>query len=375
MKNSFSVGAKLLTTFLFLFLLQTTNAQTPTPTPPDTGEDTGEILKVDSRLVIVPVSAIDANGAPVMNLTKTDFRLAEEGKTQEIAEISSAEDVPLEIALLIDVSSSVNSLFEYEKDAAARFLQGVMKPQDRAAVFLVGDQPKMIQPRDTAEKTAATIRAIVPDKKFTAFYDTVFAALDYLKKNAPERSRRVILTLTDGEDTYSRNTLKVYQRADREIGAKINSLTTKQLAEIRNRYRIEAQEKNYGEILRGLQNADTVFYSINPSGTSIRFNRITSRGQAGLDKFANETGGTAFLPEILPQNLKNEPLKNGENERKNKESLDRIFRQIAAELRAQYLLQYYSQAEFAPGKYVGLRVDSPTKTNIRIKSRQGYFSK
>jgi Ca-activated chloride channel family protein len=387
LKNFLKLTFGLVITFYFLGLA---NAQQPTPTktPADreriavpqespkpkeqsTGED--EVIKVNSKLVVVPVSVINADNQPVLNLTAKDFQLQEEGKLQEITEVSNAEQVPLEIALLIDVSSSINLLFDYEKDAAARFLQNVMRPGDHASVFLIGEKPILAQPRDTAEKTAATIRAINPTKSQTTFFDTILAAINYLKKNSPEHTRRVILTLTDGEDTYSKNTLTAYEGAYREMDKKINRLTQAERVEIMNRYRLLAQEKNYSRILRDLQNADTVFYSINPAGASLKINKISFRGQDGLQKFANETGGTAFLPQVSSP-IAGNPLRNSEYVKQNAENLEKIFQQIAAELRAQYLLQFYSESNFPTGKYVTLKAEVPSGTNLRVKARKGYFA-
>jgi VWFA-related protein len=358
------------------------SAQQPTPTPAPTerervaapiAEDDGEVIRVDSKLVVVPASVLDANGQPVMNLTAKDFRVEEEGRAQEVAEISNAEQIPLEIALLIDVSSSVNQLFEYEKAAAARFLKDVMKPEDRVSIFLVGERPVMVQPRESADRAIETLRTVTPTKKYTAFFDSVTSAVDYLKRNAPQRSRRVILTLSDGEDTYSTNTLASYERAYKEMDKKINTLTQTQRVEILNRYRLEAQDKNYSRILRDLQSADVVFYSINPSANLLKLNKISLRGQEGMQKFAEETGGTAFLPQIYG-GAQGRPLEIADNNRKNEEGLDRIFRQIAAELRAQYLLQYYSEANFPSGKYVRLNTALNNKPGLRIKARRGYFA-
>ena len=287
------------------------NAQQPTPTTspenrervavpqetPKPKEQSGaddEIIKVNSKLVVVPVSVIDVNGQPVMNLTIKDFQLEEEGRLQEISEISSAEQVPLEIALLIDVSSSTNSLFEYEKSAAARFLKGVMRPDDRASVFLVGEKPTLIQPRDTAEKIAQSIAAISPTKNQTAFFDTVLLAADYLKRNAPPRSRRVIVSLSDGADNWSNLTREAEKNAWRSVD--VNALTSKKRNEIAQQTD-QAQRKAQDKVLRELQNADMVFYSVSPAGSSVKFNKIILRGQDGLQKFAVETGGTAFLPQ------------------------------------------------------------------------------
>lgn len=339
-------------------------AQTPKPTPPPADDD--DVIKIESRLVVVPVSVVDANGEPVLGLKEQDFRVLEENKPQEIAEISAAEKVPLEIALLIDVSSSVNKIFELEKSAAAQFLQEVMRPGDHATIFLITDRPVLMQQRDSAQKTAINVRSITPTKSATAFYDTVRAATQYLSKNAPARSRRVVLTISDGEDNYSEFTRK--SEVESLKGLDINKITQKDLdkrAVHTSRAHVLAQE----DVMKSLQNADTVFYSVNPSGPSVRLNIASRRAQNALQRFADQTGGTAFLPEFISE-------KDSQSfEQKNIQILERIFRQISAELRAQYLVQYYSEADFPQNKYVKLDVSLNNPQNRRVRARQGYFVK
>lgn len=342
----------------------------PSQTPPPATDD--EVIRVDSRLVVVPASVLDANGQPVMNLTAQDFRLAEEGRAQEIAEISSAEQVPLEIALIIDTSSSVNPLFEYEKQAAARFLREVMKPEDRASIFLAGERSTMLQPRESAERVAATLQDVQQPttQTPTAFFDTVSAAIDYLKRNAPQRSRRVILTLSDGADNWSNLMREAEKVAVR--GIDIDRVTRAQLDKRTERTE-RVFQKAADKVLRELQSADLTFYSINPAGMSIKLNKEAARGQNGLQKFADETGGTPFLVNVLPA-VKGSPLQSNENKSRNEEILTQIFRQIAAELRAQYLLQYYSETNFPSGRYVKLETALNNKPNLRVKARRGYFA-
>src|SRR4051794_25924086 len=85
------------------FFSSSSIAQTPTPKP--TKED-DEVIKVSSRLIVVPVSVTDTQGQPVQGLTAADFRIAEEGRPQKIENVGTADAVPLEIALLFDVSAS-----------------------------------------------------------------------------------------------------------------------------------------------------------------------------------------------------------------------------------------------------------------------------
>jgi VWFA-related protein len=118
-----------------------------------------------------------------------------------------------------------------------------------------------------------------------------------------------------------------------------------------------------------LQNADTVFYTINASGPSVKLNIASQRAQNALQQFADETGGTAFLPQFITE-------KNSASfEKQNSQILDNIFRQISAELRAQYLLQYYSEGDFPNNKYVKLDVNLNNPQKLRVRARKGYFVK
>jgi Ca-activated chloride channel homolog len=357
---------------LFNVFAEAQEQQTPTPTPtPKQAEEVVEdegVLKVSSTLVTVPVSVTDAAGQPVKGLTINDFRLAEEGRAQQLEQLGNPEEVPLEIALLFDVSSSVNKIFELEKDAAARFVQSVMKPQDRATLFLIGEKPVLGQTRSTADEAAVKIRAVLPASRVTAtaFYDTLTAATEYLRQTAPSRSRRVVLVFSDGEDNYSDAVRNVEVASLR--GVKVDTLTQKDLDK-RADQTARAHGSAQAKVLRDLQNADTVFYSINASGPSVKLNKASLRAQNAMQRFADETGGTAFLPQFANEK------ETRYFEQRNTETLERIFQQISAELRAQYLLQYYSDANYQEGKYVKLNVNLTSRPNLRLRARQGYFAK
>jgi hypothetical protein len=101
----------------------------PTPTPAPPKDEDFEVIRVSSNLVMVPVSVVNAQGEPVRGLQVGDFRLDEEGRTQEITEIGNPDEVPLDIAILFDVSSSVSQkgFFLFQQQAAASFLKQVLK--------------------------------------------------------------------------------------------------------------------------------------------------------------------------------------------------------------------------------------------------------
>lgn len=298
-------------------------APQPSQTPPESetaDDEGGEVIRVSSNLVVVPVSVTDAKGQPVMGLAVKDFRLEEEGRVQEIAQIGDPEQVPLDIAILLDVSSSVDARFSFEQEAAARFLKQVLKPVDTATVFAIDATPRLLQTRATAEVASAKLMTIGPAKGFTAFYDTVVDAARYLAKSAPPQHRRVIVVISDGADMYSE------------------------------------RFKTLVSALTEVQKAEAVFYSINPSGQTMHLNIMTQRGQQGMEQIAQATGGTSFVPQKL-------------------EDLNAVFSQIAAELRSQYLLQYYSTDESANGKFLRIKVGIPTRPQLRVRARQGYYAK
>jgi hypothetical protein len=156
----------------------------PTPTPAPLRDEDFEVVRISSNLVMAPVSVVDAKGDPVHGLQVGDFHLEEQGRQQQIAQIGNPDEVPLEIALLIDVSGSTNARFVFEKEAAASFLKQVLKPVDRAAVYMIDRSPVLKMMAASADQASTGVRSIEPavDKGPTAFFDTVLEAAQYLAK-------------------------------------------------------------------------------------------------------------------------------------------------------------------------------------------------
>ena len=347
----------ILTFAVFSFAQNAPARPTPTPTPAPVIEDDGEVIKVNSKLVTVPVSVTDLQGAPVPGLKVSDFRLLEENRQQTLDQLNAADEVPLEIALLIDISSSVDPMFEMEKMAAAKFLRDVMRPSDRASIFTVGSTPYLLLPRDTAEKAGEKVTSVVAQRKSTAFYDSLITAADYLQKNAPPTSRKVIVIISDGDDSSSDVMQNLIAKTDLLIARDFDKLTDKKRNELYIKARADARNQIKDRLSLTMQNGDVVFYSLNPAGNSYHLNVISQFGQETMKIFADQTGGAAFLL-------------------KKPEDLDQIFRQLTNELRAQYLLQYYTDTDYPIGRYVNLKVSVPGRaTQVRVRARQGYYVK
>jgi Ca-activated chloride channel family protein len=316
----------------------------PSPTPTPAADDEYEVIRISSNLVVVPVSVTDAAGQPVHGLKVEDFRLHEDGQERQIAQIGDPEQVPLEIALLIDISGSTNASFNFEKEAAARFLKQVLKPEDRATIFVIDRTPILRQTSAAAEVAAQGLLTLQPasDKGPTAFFDTMVEAAKYLGAKTPPRHRRVIVAITDGVDNFS-------EKIKKAIGE-----TSKEQESVAPDVRRKVYDRALVEVQREVQRNDAVFYSINPSGNTMHLNVMTRRGQEGMQQLADATAGAAFIP-LGAANL------------------DSVFQRIGSELRAQYLLQYYSADESPKGKFLRIKVSVPTRSELRIRAREGYY--
>src|SRR5437016_13960960 len=126
----------------------------PTPTPEY------EVVRVSSNLVMAPVSVTNTQGQPVLGLKTSDFRIEEDGHPQEIVQIGDPEQVPLDIALLIDVSSSVSERFAFEEQAATRFLKQVLRSANRATIFAIDRTTRLEQALTNASIASAKLMAI-----------------------------------------------------------------------------------------------------------------------------------------------------------------------------------------------------------------------
>ena len=315
----------------------------PKPTPELKAEDF-EVVRVSSNLIVVPVSVTDANGQPVLGLQSGDFRIEEDGKVQEITQLGDPEQVPLDIALMIDVSASVDARFAFEQKAAADFLRQVLRPGDRATIFAIDQTPRLIQPLASAEVAARQLLTLLPAKGYTAFFDSLLAAEKYLDQNSSQGRRRVIVTISDGDDTARINDLYTAQSQKGNF----------QLSQVQSQ--LQFVERGLVEVLREIQRGEVTFYSINPSGNTMHLNVRIARAEQGMERLATATGGAAFIP-------------------RNDSELNSIFQRIGSEIRTQYLLQYYSNNKSAGSTFRRIAVTTPARSQLRLRAREGYFPK
>src|SRR3989449_4713233 len=274
------------------------------------------------RLVNVYATVRDRKGNPVLNLSRDDFTLLEDGVPQTLPHFSSAK-VPLTIALLIDASNSMNlgGKIELARKAAVDFAESV-DPEDRLMVLSFDDQlegPDVPMADRSAIKTRIeAIRA----RGGTALYAAVYRAAERL---AGVEGRRVIVLLSDGRDQAL---------TDNEPG----SLHL------------------FEEALERAHRSEVSVYAIGLGrhlDTELDLRHERSLMDI-LDTLARTSGGRSYYPERAGQ-------------------LSGIYKQIAADLKAQYTLAYSSTHRARDGAWraISLKVQDP---DLEVQARAGYYA-
>lgn len=156
--------------------------------------------EVDVDLIEVMTTVLDANQRPVKGLTRDDFEILEDGRPQRIDKFELVEDLPLALGIAIDTSGSMASSLHIAKEAAAGFLDNIMRSTDRVfAVAFAGNPQLLIPPTDDVRAVAASFEGLA-SLGFTALHDAVVTSLYYFRG---VRGRRALIVLSDGDDTAS----------------------------------------------------------------------------------------------------------------------------------------------------------------------------
>jgi Ca-activated chloride channel family protein len=227
--------------------------------------------------------------------------------------------------MLFDNSSSVRVAREFEKDAAVRFFRQVVRPEkDLAALFSVSTTTTMQQPltRDVSSLVNA-IQMFPQPEGATALLDGIAEAAAYLSE---AQGRRVIVIVSDGDDTISDNTLE--------------------------------------QTLKSVQIANCQIYVVkttdfeNYKRTGIRGGNANIRQLAAerrMMELTKQTGGAVYSPI-------------------DEDELDRAFAQISAELSQQYILSYYPEDDTQKrGQFREISLAVKAKPNTTVRTRKGYY--
>jgi Ca-activated chloride channel homolog len=274
------------------------------------GED--EVVRVDSNLVIIPATVVDGRGRAVTDLKVEDFELRVDGEVKQIGDLSRAE-TPVQVALLFDNSASLSSAREFEKQAAVRFFQSVVRPIDRAAVYSVSTSAVLSQPlTNDVSRLVRTVQNFGKPDGATALFDAVAQASDYMRAL---EGRKVLIIVSDGTDTVSDVSFEDAVNRALRAECQVYVVQTRQV-EDPNLHDTFSEQRMY--------------------------------------KLTEQTGGAVYVPQSV-------------------EDLDVVFTQISLDLSQQYLLSYYPQDERRDNffRFIGLRVK--TRPTLRVRARKGFY--
>jgi Ca-activated chloride channel homolog len=305
-----------------------------------------EVVTIETDLANVLFTAVDKNRRFITTIQKEDIRVLEDGQAQEIFTFQRETNLPLSLAILVDVSASQQLTLEDEKDAARAFVNSVVHhAKDEVAVISFSGEATIEQGLtnrlSSVQKALERIEIVLPpgyvgrgiiinsparpstaddDPRLgtTAIWDAVWAVSEELFSDVQKDKRRAIILITDGVDTSSR--LKTDEAIKRAI------------------------------------TEDVAVYAVG-IGDDINFEGIK---KSSLRKIAERTGGRAYFP-------------------RNNAELQGSFSQIEQELRSQYLVAYSPSNKNHDGSYrkVEIELVNPElrKEKLQLNYRQGYFAK
>jgi len=259
--------------------------------------------------------ATDKHGKFVRDLSQKDFTILDDHKPpQAILNFRRETDLPLHMGLLVDVSGSVDSRFDFEQTAATSFLQHTLRAGfDKAFVAGFNGHTQMAQDyTDNVQLLSASVHKL-HDGGGTALYDAVYHACQekFLKDNSDRPVRKAIIVVSDGEDNQS-------------------EITKAQAIEM-------------------AQRAEVIIYAISTDDSG-----LVMRGDKVLEQLAEATGGRAFFPFKM-------------------KDITHSFAAIEDELRSQYVVSYKPADFDTDGRYRSIEISS-LKKDTQVRARKGYFA-
>jgi len=165
-------------------------------------------LRIDVDLVLVPATVTDRLNRPVIDLHKQDFGLYEDDAQQTIRYFA-AEDEPISIGLILDVSKSMANKIETERASVKAFFQNA-NPQDDYFVISLANRPRVIaDTTQSLEDIEGKLALVIPDGN-TALLDAIYLGVSKMRE--ARYPRRALLIISDGGDNHSHYTAKETKR-------------------------------------------------------------------------------------------------------------------------------------------------------------------
>jgi Ca-activated chloride channel family protein len=304
------------------------------------GDD--EVVTINASEILVPATVRDSSGQLVADLTRRDFRVFEDGREQPLSDLSLRQ-VPVDVALLVDASSSVAESFEDFRRAAEQFAAR-LSPDDRFCLIKFDDRVELLLDWTKSRLQLRRALARLSTGVFTRFNDALLlSAREQFQRG--ER-RRALVVLSDGIDS---------NRGSANADAAMRALLESQVAV----YVIANTEI---ERARKQAELDSLLAG---SDSTVRFNqlrigdlreglRVLGESETNLAGLTGATGGRLYKPQSFG-------------------ALDRVYTEIADELRRQYALYYTPTNSARDGRFRRVRVEVPGH-DYEVTTRVGYYA-
>ncbi len=314
----------------------------------------GDVLRVETSLVTVPVSVLDRQGRFVPNLKREDFHVFENGVEQEVAYFEPAEK-PFTVALVLDTSASTHFHLQDIREAAIAFSKQ-LRPQDRVLIVSFNDEVLLLT---EATNDMNLIETVIDENVNTGSSTRLYDAVDLTIRERLDKikGRKAIVLFTDGVDTSSQqatylSTLREVEELDALIYP-IQYDTSDYLNAMQGNGTVTVTTTRSG--LFGMGTTQQT-YSV-PMNNGIAIPGATKADYARADRYlhalADKTGGRLYQANDTKQ-------------------LAQAFTLIAEELRRQYSLGYYPKADTAENsdrRQIRVKV---RQANLAVKARDGY---
>jgi Ca-activated chloride channel family protein len=274
-------------------------------------------------MVPLTVTVTDPTGKYVTNLTGDDFTVFEDGVEQPLS-FFARDDVPVDLALVLDTSGSMQADLPLVQSAASGLVRQ-LRASDRGAVVEVKESATIPQPF-TSDR-ALIERAIhrLSTSGSTALYDALYVVLkefDRERHGTAEVRRQVLVLLSDGVDNKSHLAFEDVMDLARRVGVNIYTIA------LRGNVALIPRTALDGAVLQA---------------------------EYTMGAVARESGGRTFFPKTARE-------------------LPAIYTAIARELACQYELGYRPAKPGGDGAFRRVMVRVPSNTNALARTRSGYYA-
>lgn len=299
-----------------------------------------EVISVETTEVMLPVTVRDANGRLVSDLQREDFHVFEDDREQRLSELALRQ-VPVDVILMVDASSSVAANLDDFRRAAEQFA-AQLDAKDRISLIKFDDRVQLLQ--EWTQSRFQLHRALnrIEPGMFTRLNDALVLAAG--QQFGHTQSRRAIILLTDGVDSGRGATT-----AGEALAAMLNAQVSVYVV---SNGEISRAEKNAQ--LNALLNSDSVSFNQIRVDDLREGLRALDESEVRLTQLAEMTGGRIYKPTSFA-------------------GLEDAYREVAEELRRQYAIYYTPSNKARDGGFRRVRVET-TKADYQPHTRLGYYA-